>query len=272
MPAIGRKKGAGSQKSGVRIAAALLLAAAGALRADDPADAVKAAATALGSADPAAFAAAFDPSTPGLAQIRSDAAELIRQADAQSNIEFRTDTGDSRSHSLHLNWELSINSKDTTQGRIVRQAQVLCRVVQRDGQWRIAGFEPRDFFRPPQVAGAWNVLESAAAALAAGSSNEFLSYFDPSLPGYDKLAAGAAVLVTQGEVQSSIELAGNDGTDTSRAIEVDWTLRIVAEDTTIHRGVREQRVECRVVLQGKRWRITAVEPVNFFSAISLSPP
>jgi len=250
----------------------VLLAAAGALWGDDPPDAIRQAATALGSGDAAAFVAAFDPSTPGLPQIRSDAAELIRQADAQSNIEFGADTGDSRAHSLELNWTLRMNSKDTTQGRILRQAQVLCRVTQHGGPWRIAAFEPRDFFRPPHVAGAWNVLESAAAALSLGSAGEFLSYFDPSMPGYARLAAGAATLVTRGEVQSSIELAENDGSDTSRAIEVDWTLSIVYEDTMIHRGAREQRVKCRVELQGKRWRITAVEPVEFFSAISTSPP
>ena len=251
------------------MAVALLLFAGG-LRASEPADAVRAAATALGTGDAAGFAAAFDPSTPGLAQIRSDAAELVRQADAQSNIEFGSDKGDSRSHSLQLNWELRIAAHDTAQGMIRRQAQVVCRVVKRDGEWRIAGFEPRDFFRPPHVGGAWDVMEKAASALAAGSANEFFSYFEDSVPGYDKLVSGVNVLVTQGEVQSAIELATNDGSDTSRDIEVDWTLRVVSEETTIHRGVREQRVKCRLELRGKRWRITAVEPVGFFSPVSLS--
>jgi hypothetical protein len=249
-------------------AALLLLAAAGILAGDEPADPIRQAAIALGSGDAAAFAAAFDPSTPGLAQIRADAAELIRQADAQSNIEFRTDTGDSHAHTLHLSWDLSLASKDTAQGTIQRQVQVLCRVAQRSGQWRITGFEPRDFFRPPQVAGAWNVLESAASALSVGSANEFLSYFDRTMKGYKNLASGAEALVTQGEVQSSIELVTNEGSDTSRTIEVDWTLRVVAEDTTIHRGAREQRVKCRLDLQGKKWRITSAEPASFFSPLS----
>ncbi|HKE22408.1 MAG TPA: hypothetical protein VKB88_08460 [Bryobacteraceae bacterium] len=272
MPATGRKQGVRSQKSAVRIAAALLLAAAGALWADEPGDPISQAAAALGRGDAAGFGAAFDPSTPGLAQIRADATELIREADAQSNIEFRTDTGDRRAHSLQLNWGLRIVAKNTAQGTIRRQAQVVCRVAQRNGQWRIIGFEPYDFFRPPHVDGAWNVLESAASALAAGSANEFLAYFDRSMPGYAELATGAAALVTQGEVQSSIELVTNDGSDVSRTIEVDWVLQVVAEDTTIHRGVREQRVKCRLDLLGKKWRITATEPVSFFSVISLGAP
>jgi hypothetical protein len=89
------------------------------------------------------------------------------------------------------------------------------------------------------------------------------------MPGYENVRQGAAALVAEGEVQSSIDLIANQGADANRTLEVDWTLRIVAEDTGLQKGMRNAHVKCRVDLQGKRWRITQVEPADFFGAILL---
>lgn len=248
---------------------ALALAFAFGLSAQEPADPVYRAATALGNGDAAGFAAAFDPSTPGLKGIRADAAELVRQADTQSTIRPAGDSGDSTARTLTFDWELRIAGKGAATGQTRRAARVTCRVAQRNGRWRIVQFEPGNFFRPPQTSGAWNVLESAATALNSENAAEFLSFFDKSMPGYDRVSAGAAALVAEGEVQSSIELASNEGTDTVRTLDVDWTLQIVNVDTRIEHASRRQRVKCRLELQGKRWRIVSVDPVDFFSPILL---
>jgi hypothetical protein len=246
------------------------LAFAAGLSAQEPVDAVYRAATALGNGDSAAFIAAFDPATPGFARIRSDASELVRLADAQSTLRSAGDSGQAGSRVLLFDWQLRIADNDTAGGVTQRDARVTCRVSEHDGQWRIVQFEPRDFFRPPRVDGAWNVLESAAAALNNGSVGGFLSYFDKSMAGYNRLAAGVAALAGEGEVQSSIELIGNEGSDTVRAVEVDWTLQIISEDTQIRRGARQQHVKCRVELRQGHWRIMTADPVDFFSAISLA--
>lgn len=247
----------------------LPLAFACGLSAQEPVDPVYQAATALGNGDLTGFLAVFDPATPGLARIRADAGGLLTQADTQSTIRSAGQSGEGDSRTLLLDWELSITDRDTTRGQTHRNARITCRVAQRKGQWRIVQFEPRDFFRPPHTAGAWNVLESAATALNSGNATEFLSFFDKSTPGYNRLSAGAVALVAEGEVQSSIELVSNQGTDTARTIEVDWTLQVVSEDTRMQRAGREQRVKCRLELQGNRWRIMAIDPVNFFSPILL---
>ena len=219
---------------------ALLLLAAGPLLAGEPSDAVQRAAAALGDGDIKKFAAAFDPSATGLAQMRAQAAQLVGQADAQSNIEFRGESGDNRVRTLPMDWELRITDK-ATQAVTRRQARVTCRVELRGGEWRILSLEPRDFFRPPHVEGAWNVLESAAAALSNGSAAGFLAYFAKSMPGYEKVENGVVAMVAEGEVRSSIDLLSNQGTDTSRTIEVDWALSIVSEDTQIRRGKQNRR-------------------------------
>jgi hypothetical protein len=245
------------------------LAFACGLTAQEPIDTVYQAATALGNGDAGGFASSFDPSTPGLARIRADAGELVSQADAQSTIRAAGESGDTSSRTLLLDWGLRITDKDTTGGRTERDARVTCRLALRKGQWRIVQFEPRDFFRPPHTSGAWNVLESAATALNSGNAAEFLTFFVKSMPGYNRLRAGAVTLVAEGEIQSSIELVSNEGTDTVRTLEVDWTLQIVSEDTRMQRAAREQRVKCRLELQGSRWHIIAIDPLDFFSPILL---
>ena len=231
------------------------------LFAADPSDAVRQAATALANGNASAFA--------GLGQTQTDTAALVNQADAQSTIEFRSESGDSRSRTLQMDWDLRITDKASS-AVTTRRARVTCRFQPANGAWRIVSFEPREFFRPPRVDGAWNLLESAAAALSDGRSASFLSYFEKSMPGYEKVASGAAALVDEGEVQSSIDQLSNEGTDTTRTIVVDWTLQVVSEDTQMKRGGREQRVTCRLELQKKRWRLTSVEPVDFFSVILLA--
>ena len=257
--------------TGLRIfgQALLALAFAAGLPAQEPADPVHRAAEALGKGDFAGFTAAFDASTPALARIRADAAELMRQTDAQSTIRPAGESGSGDSRILQLDWELRIADKDTTGGTTFRRTAVTCHVAPRGGQWRITEFEPRDFFRPPNVRKAWNVLESAAAALNNANAPGFLSYFEKSMPGYSRLSAGAAALVARGEIQSSIEMIGNEGTDTVRTLEVAWTMRIISEDTQIQRTARAKKVKCRVELRGRRWRITALDPVDFFGPILL---
>lgn len=232
-------------------------------------DPVHHAAVALGNGDSAGFDSAFDPSTPGIARIRGDAAELVRQADAQSTIRTISESGSGQLRTLQLDWDLRIRDNDTSGGLTHRQATVTCGIALRGGEWKIVRFEPRDFFRPARAAGAWKVLDSAASALNSGNAPEFLSFFDKSMPGYDRLKAGAVELVSEGEVQSSIELASNEGTDSVRTVEVDWSLQIVSEDTRIQRAARRQRVKCRVELRGNHWLITGADPVDFFRAISL---
>jgi len=105
--------------------------------------------------------------------------------------------------------------------------------------------------------------------LSNGDAAGFLSAFDPSMPDNETVRSGVMGLAAQGEVQSSVDLIANEGTDSSRTLEVDWTLQVVDEDTGIRRGGREERVKCRLELQGKHWRITSVAPADFFGAISL---
>src|SRR5689334_1718840 len=73
---------------------------------------------------------------------------------------------------------------------------------------------------------AWDVIASAVRALAGGNAAEFLGYFDRSMQGYQTFRSNVTALVAEADVQSSIDLVRNDGDEHSRAVELDWMLRI----------------------------------------------
>jgi hypothetical protein len=111
----------------------------------------------------------------------------------------------------------------------------------------------------------WELLSSLASGLSAGQSEEFMRAFDPAMPGYANLRADVTALVGQAEVQSSIELVGNEGNDRSRVVEVDWLMRITGRDEVSSRANRQERVKCNFERQGKRWRIVQIEPRALFA-------
>ena len=111
----------------------------------------------------------------------------------------------------------------------------------------------------------WDLFTSLASALSAGDASAFLNAFDPAMPGYEALRASVTALLREAEVQSSIELVGEEGDDRSRAVELDWLVHIVDRQDGAVAERRQERVKCRVEKSGKKWRIAALEPLQFFA-------
>ena len=110
-------------------------------------------------------------------------------------------------------------------------------------------------------------VRSLAAALAnahdadgqgRNDAGPFLDHFDNSMPGYAALRDEVEALVTRAEVGSSIEILSDRGDEHKRALELDWILEI--EDQTPRRKI----VKCTIEREKKEWKITALEPVDFF--------
>ncbi len=103
------------------------------------------------------------------------------------------------------------------------------------------------------------VFRAASEALANQDANAFLDQFDRKMPQYEKLRDEIQELfgVAQ-EIGSTIDVITDDGDDLKRTMELDWLLKIDNDDP------RRQIVKCQVEKQGKKWKITALEPVEFF--------
>ncbi|HTS65145.1 MAG TPA: hypothetical protein VMH28_24145 [Candidatus Acidoferrales bacterium] len=110
-----------------------------------------------------------------------------------------------------------------------------------------------------------DLFTDLAASLAAGNAVDFLSKFDRKMPGYEKLSENVTALTRQSDIESFVDLTRNEGDGQNREVEANWKMRIkTGADATASPG-RQQLLKCRVEKQGKKWRITALEPVDFFA-------
>ncbi len=103
------------------------------------------------------------------------------------------------------------------------------------------------------------LLRTAADALAQKDADEFLSKFDRNMPGYGTLESQVRSLVDRSEVSSTIEIVTSEGDEKRQKLKLDWYLRI-GDDRP-----KRQIVKVAMEKQGRKWKITAFEPVDFFA-------
>jgi hypothetical protein len=110
-------------------------------------------------------------------------------------------------------------------------------------------------------------LHSTAAALAnghdGGSRGEpdigpFLENFDPAMPGFTEFRGEIEELLTRAAVGTVIEVITDEGDEKKRALELDWLLEI--EDQPPRRKI----VKCTIERVKGAWKITALDPIDFF--------
>jgi hypothetical protein len=113
-----------------------------------------------------------------------------------------------------------------------------------------------------------DVLDFFAAqadALANDDAARFLTSFDPMMQGYGALKDNVESLLAGNDIESEIEVVSDDGDATARSLNLDWVL--IAREKGVFNGNavrRRQVVKCKIERQGKQWKVTALEPVEFF--------
>ncbi len=110
-----------------------------------------------------------------------------------------------------------------------------------------------------------NVFSSAAEALTNDDPAAFLDKFDRNMPGYAALRNDIEGLLAAYEVGATIEVVSEEGDNDKRAVELDWLL-VTAQKNTFNSAQETRRrvVKCRLERRGKQWKITALEPLDFF--------
>jgi hypothetical protein len=110
-----------------------------------------------------------------------------------------------------------------------------------------------------------DLFREAAEALANDDANAFLSKFDRNMAGYAELRDVIAGLLAAHDVGSTIEVVNDEGDDRKRSLDLDWLLVIGEKNSDSgQRETRRRVLQCRIERQGKQWKITALEPVEFF--------
>jgi hypothetical protein len=110
-----------------------------------------------------------------------------------------------------------------------------------------------------------NVFSGAAEALINDDAAAFLEAFDRNMPDYAALRSNIEGLLAAYEVGSTIEVITDEGDDQKRTIDLDWLL-ITTEKFAINSTPQTRRavIKCRLERQGRRWKITGLDPVDFF--------
>jgi hypothetical protein len=110
-----------------------------------------------------------------------------------------------------------------------------------------------------------NVFTSAAESLVNDDAASFLDSFDRNMPGYGVLQDHVRGLLAAYDVGSTIEEITDEGDGGKRSVELDWLLILTQKGAPNGpQQTRRQLVKCTVELHGKQWKITALEPVDFF--------
>ena len=103
------------------------------------------------------------------------------------------------------------------------------------------------------------ILETAED-LSNKDSRAFLGHFDPKMPGYEMLHYEIEGLVSRDAVISTIEIVtdkvGND--NLRHEIALDWVLMVDTDNQ------RRKQINVTIERQGKKWKITALDPIEFF--------
>jgi hypothetical protein len=112
--------------------------------------------------------------------------------------------------------------------------------------------------RPPEQ---MDVFRAVTEALANQDADAFLDQFDTKMPQYEKLRDEIRDLFGRAqEIGSTIDVITDEGSEQKRMLELDWLLKIDNAEP------RRQIVKCQVEKQGKKWKIIALDPVEFFKA------
>lgn len=110
--------------------------------------------------------------------------------------------------------------------------------------------------RPPAY---MEVFRNAGEALANRDADAFLDQFDRQMPEYEKLRQEIQELFGLAqEIGSTIDVITDEGDDHKRTLQLDWLLKIDVDEP------RRQIVKCQLEERGKKWKITALEPVDLF--------
>ena len=110
-----------------------------------------------------------------------------------------------------------------------------------------------------------DLFHEAAEALASDDANAFLAKFDRNMAGYAALRDEVVGLLAAHDVGSTIEVVNDEGDGQRRSLDLDWLL-VISEKNSAN-GTNETRrkvLKCRIERHGKQWKITALEPLEFF--------
>src|SRR5579862_6234968 len=111
----------------------------------------------------------------------------------------------------------------------------------------------------------FDLFSKIASALADNDATTFAGALDPDMPHFSDFRAELNALVGEADVTSSVEVMTDTGDDTHREAELDWVLHITGKSDSHAVEERHKAVKFRLERKGKKWKITSIDPMDFFA-------
>ena len=118
----------------------------------------------------------------------------------------------------------------------------------------------------------YDLFGSMASALSEGDTGRFLAAFDPSMKGYEDLAANVRALIDQADVTSTIEPVEDAGDAQQRTVKFDWLMQLANKDDRVSTMRRQKTITSRLQKQKRKWRIVSLDPLDFFAPPRIVQP
>ncbi len=117
----------------------------------------------------------------------------------------------------------------------------------------------------PERAVIARALHDVSRALQAGNAATFLAAFDrQEFTEYPQLETNIVVLTRQSQIASSIKIAAIEADGEVFSAEVDWVLQLSPASALGDIETRRQLIKLRLRKAKKKWKVVALEPVEFF--------
>jgi hypothetical protein len=108
------------------------------------------------------------------------------------------------------------------------------------------------------------LIEGMNAALLDGKADALRAFFDPAMPGFQRLSSDIGALLKESLAPSEIGFLSDSGDSRARDLVLDWRMRIAAYSGTWTVN-RDAHVKLRVENRDGRWRIVSFSPADFFA-------
>lgn len=108
-------------------------------------------------------------------------------------------------------------------------------------------------------------ITAMAGSLADAEPIAFFDSISRTLPEREVLVRDVRALEQEFEVSSSIEVISQSETDGTATLDLDWYLSLTPRSGIGNLQRRRERLKVEMRREGKTWRVTALQPLSFFS-------
>jgi len=107
-------------------------------------------------------------------------------------------------------------------------------------------------------------IASMTSALSNANPAGFMAPIDKNMKGYDTLRDYVTGMCDEAEVSSAVDPVKDEGDETKRTVDLDWTLHLKSRQPAGPSADREETIHVEFVKEKKKWKIVSISPIEFF--------